>query len=137
VGASRIDATPGNARAFLWENGGPMVDLNTLIPSNSSLLLAYAVNINDQGEIAGLGVPAGCQPADYLLCGHAYVLIPDGDCDDDCEGRIAATRNNAAPAQDAAAMKQGSESLISPIERFRSTMRQRYHLPGQPSAPRD
>jgi probable HAF family extracellular repeat protein len=137
VGASRIDATPGNARAFLWENGGPIVDLNTLIPQNSSLLLVYAVNINDQGEIAGLGVPAGCQPADYLLCGRAYVLIPDGDCDDDCGGRIAASKNDAAPAQNAATTKQSSESLVSPVERFRSQMGQRYHLPGQSAAPRD
>ena len=74
VGASRIDDTAGNVRAFLWENGGPIVDLNTLIPANSSLLLAYAVNINDQGEIAGLGVPAGCAVPDYLSCGHAYAF---------------------------------------------------------------
>ena len=42
VGSSRIDATLGNGRAFLWENGGPMVDLNTLIPANSSLTLVFA-----------------------------------------------------------------------------------------------
>jgi probable HAF family extracellular repeat protein len=137
VGASRIDDTPGNARAFLWENGGPIVDLNTLIPANSSLLLVYAVNINDQGEIAGLGVPAGCQPADYLLCGRAYLLIPDGDCDSDCEGRIAASQNSAAPAQNVVTMKQGDESPINPVERLRSQMRHRYHLPGQTAAPRD
>ena len=123
--------------AFLWENGGPIVDLNSLIPSNSSLRLTNAENINERGEIAGVGVPAGCQPADVNLCGRAFLLIPDGDCDSDCEGRIAASQNNAAPAQNAATMKQGSESPLSPAERFRSQMRQRYHIPGQPAAPRD
>ena len=135
VGHSKIN--DGTFRAFLWENRGPMIDLNTLVPSNSSLLLTDAQDINERGEIAGVGVPAGCQPADFDFCGHAYLLVPDGDCDSDCEGRIAASQNTAAPAQNAAATKQGSESPVSPAERFRSMMRQRYHLPGQAAAPRD
>jgi probable HAF family extracellular repeat protein len=75
--------------AFLWEHGGPMVDLNLLIPPRSSLLLTYAVAINDHGEIAGFGVPSGCKPEDYESCGHAYVLEPDGDCDESTETMIA------------------------------------------------
>jgi probable HAF family extracellular repeat protein len=71
---------PTGEHAFLWEDSGPMVDLNTVIPSGSSLDLTFAVAINDRGEIAGFGVPAGCAPQDVGLCGHAYVLIP---CDDD------------------------------------------------------
>jgi probable HAF family extracellular repeat protein len=47
--------------AFLWENGGPMVDLNSLVPPGSELQLTNALNINDRGEIAGTG------------------LLPDGD----------------------------------------------------------
>ena len=66
--------------AFLWEKGGPMVDLNTLIPSGSSLQLTYAVAINDRGEIAGFGVPPGVLPEEYETKGHAYILLP---CDDD------------------------------------------------------
>jgi probable HAF family extracellular repeat protein len=65
--------------AFLWENGGPIVDLNSLIPPNSSLELSHAFAITDSGEIAGVGVPAGCDPSNDFLCGHAYVLIP---CDE-------------------------------------------------------
>jgi probable HAF family extracellular repeat protein len=65
--------------AFLWEDGGPIVDLNSLIPPNSSLELSHAFVITDDGEIAGLGVPAGCDPSNDFLCGHAYVLIP---CDE-------------------------------------------------------
>jgi probable HAF family extracellular repeat protein len=58
--------------AFLWENGGPMVDLNTLVPPGSNLLLGQALHINDRGEIVGDGVlPNG----DH----HAFVLIP---CDE-------------------------------------------------------
>jgi probable HAF family extracellular repeat protein len=64
--------------ALLWEDGGPPIDLNTLIPPNSSLQLTNANNINEQGEIAGSGVPAGCQPAHVDTCGHTYLLIPCG-----------------------------------------------------------
>ena len=37
-------------RAFLWENGGPMLDLNQLVPAGSPRL-AVALAINDRGEI--------------------------------------------------------------------------------------
>ena len=58
--------------AFLWENGGPMVDLNLLIAPGSSVELAHAVAINDSGEISGDAVlPSG----DH----RAFVLIP---CDE-------------------------------------------------------
>ena len=61
--------------AFLWEDGGPMVDLNTLIPPKSSLSLNWAYAINDRGEIAGVGTPANCSDG-WPACGHAFVLIP-------------------------------------------------------------
>src|SRR5215472_12273523 len=52
--------------AFLWEDGN-LVDLNSLIPPSSPLelvgmgLLSYVLvpNINDRGEIVGIGVPPG------------------------------------------------------------------------------
>jgi probable HAF family extracellular repeat protein len=69
--------------AFLWERGGPMVDLNSLIPSGSSLELILANDINDHGEIVGVGVPAGCSPQDADFCGHAYALTP---CDENHPG---------------------------------------------------
>jgi probable HAF family extracellular repeat protein len=71
VGASRVSFETGEVRAFLWENGGPMIDLNTLVPANSSLHLDYALSINDRGEIAGYGfLPNGDQ--------HPFLLIPVG-----------------------------------------------------------
>jgi len=119
-------------RAVLWEHGQPGVDLNELIPPDSPLLLTDAVEINDRGEIAGAGVPAGCQPQDADTCGHAYLLIPNGDCDSNCEQRIADSERAAlsAPANIKRTVPQ------TPAERARGTMRQRYHLPGQPAAPR-
>jgi probable HAF family extracellular repeat protein len=41
-----------NPRAFIWQNG-VMTDLNTLIPSNSSLYLQDGQEINDLGQIVG------------------------------------------------------------------------------------
>ena len=69
-----------NVRAALWEDGS-LVDLNTLIPPNSSMQLFSPQAINDRGEIGGLGLPSGCFYDG--LCGRAYVLIP---CDDDHPG---------------------------------------------------
>jgi probable HAF family extracellular repeat protein len=67
VGVS-FDAS-GNVRSFLWENGGPMVDLSTLIPPSSVLQLLAPFAINKRAEIAGTGVlPNGNA--------HAFLLIP-------------------------------------------------------------
>ena len=57
VGASDV---PGGARhAFLVTAGGPMVDLNTLIPANSGWVLDEARAINRQGQIVGNGTLNG------------------------------------------------------------------------------
>jgi probable HAF family extracellular repeat protein len=51
-------------RAFLWEdNGGPMRDLNSLVPQGSPIL-AQGFNINDRGEILAGGLD---QKGLYLL----------------------------------------------------------------------
>ncbi|MGA9393447.1 MAG: hypothetical protein WBV69_23660, partial [Candidatus Sulfotelmatobacter sp.] len=66
VGASQSAAGGCNfyTRAFLWENGGPSVDLNDLVSPHSSLLLTGASWINDEGEITGGGAPVGCGDTD-------------------------------------------------------------------------
>jgi probable HAF family extracellular repeat protein len=76
VGASQSAAGGCNfyTGAFLWENGGPSVDLNTLVTSDSGFLLLGGGWINDRGEIAGGGVPSDCGDGD--LCGRAVLLIP-------------------------------------------------------------
>jgi probable HAF family extracellular repeat protein len=69
--------TAQERHAFLWENGH-LTDLNTFLPPRANLQqLTDAYNINDRGEIVGLGVPAGC--TDEFACGRVFVLIP---CDE-------------------------------------------------------
>jgi probable HAF family extracellular repeat protein len=62
--------------AFLWEDGGPMVDLNTLIPPGSGVQLTNAFNINDRGEILAKAAPIGFTPNDDADLGHLALLIP-------------------------------------------------------------
>lgn len=42
-------------RAFVWSAGTGMQDLNTLIPTNSNVILFSAVAINDAGQIVAVG----------------------------------------------------------------------------------
>ena len=58
------------SHAFLWEKGGPAIDLNTLVPSDSGLTLIDATLIGDGGEITGQGVLANGDE-------HAFLLIPN------------------------------------------------------------
>ena len=64
-----------DAGAFLWENGGPIVDLSTLISPPTDLSVSV-ISINDQGEIAGNADNASD-------IGHAILLIP---CDENHPG---------------------------------------------------
>ena len=88
--------------AFVWDNGGPMLDLNTLVPTHAELTLIEAIYINDDGEIAGIGVPSGCSPLQPESCEHAFLLVP---CDDDCE-----QGNAAVPDAQVAIMPAASNS---------------------------
>src|SRR5262249_20775959 len=73
-----------NLHAFVWEEGGPMIDLNTVIPPGSGLQLTNAININDRGEIVAKSIPAGVAPIDDHDLGHMVLLVPceedRGDC---------------------------------------------------------
>jgi probable HAF family extracellular repeat protein len=64
-----------SAHAFLWQNG-IMKDLNSLIPSNSALLLLEASGINDRGEITGQAcviADGGCPFGTYT---PAFFALP-------------------------------------------------------------
>ncbi len=56
----------GAPRAFLSEAGGPLVDLNTLLPPDSGWVLLSANAINDAGQIVGEGSLNG-EPRAFLL----------------------------------------------------------------------
>jgi probable HAF family extracellular repeat protein len=71
--------------AAFWRNNA-VIDLNALIPANSSLELVIADDINDRGEIAGMGVPAAVDPANVFTQGHAFLLIPCDKNHPDVEG---------------------------------------------------
>ena len=60
------------SHGFIWKNG-VMTDLNALIPADSNLSIISASNINDRGQISGMGtVLSGPRTGDI----HAYLLTP-------------------------------------------------------------
>ena len=69
VGNSIPCDSGGPSRPFLWENGGPMVDLNTLIPPGSGIVLDEGVAINERGEIV---VGATLENGEV----HSFLLAP-------------------------------------------------------------
>jgi len=115
---------------FIWEKDGPMVDLNTLIPANSGLELVSADNINERGEIVGVGVPARCFPD---FCGHLFLLIPctsnDSEgCQDNGDSPNAAVQSDTEPI---AVRSASTQARLTPKERvasWRAQMPSRYHI---------
>jgi probable HAF family extracellular repeat protein len=68
VGGS-FDPGVADLHGFLWEAGGPLVDLNDLIVPASTITVIFATEIDDRGEIAGTGMlPNGDT--------HAILLLP-------------------------------------------------------------
>jgi probable HAF family extracellular repeat protein len=51
VGATFTHPGGAELRGFLWEKGGPMVDLNTLLVAGSNTFIVAGEIINDRGEI--------------------------------------------------------------------------------------
>jgi probable HAF family extracellular repeat protein len=119
-------------RAFLWEHGGPMVDLNQLVQSSSGFQVLIADNINERGEIAGTGVPAGCDNID--ACGHVFLMIPCdenhlGVCADNSMIEVSSARTSAPMAGYPMAGRQGSESPVRPIDQLRNRITPHSHIP--------
>ena len=90
--------------AFLWENGGPMVALDTLIPANSGVHLFEGNNINERGEILASGLRNdGC--GDRFSCQRLYLLIPcnandASGCEDPHASTTAVTQSDPAPTEE-------------------------------------
>jgi probable HAF family extracellular repeat protein len=114
--------------AFLWQDGGPIINLNTVIPANSGVRLISAPDINDRGEITALGIfPNGNQ--------HAFLLIPCGQgtegCGSDAASATTTKRNNST-------LNVAQRLAIRRImARFNTRFAQRYHIPGLGASPRD
>jgi probable HAF family extracellular repeat protein len=100
-----------NQIAFLWEDGGHMVDLNTLVPPNSGLHLFEAQQINDRGEIAVEGADANGNQ-------HAVLLIPCDENHADVEGCDYSLVDASATAGGEAPLRISSQPLPSQMQRL-------------------
>jgi len=127
VGAS-FPCDGGLPHAFLWEYGGPMVDLNDLV-SGADMVLTGSQSINDRGEItSGLGIlPNG----DF----HVYLLIPCDEHHPSVEGcDYSIVEAPAAVTQSSPTVGNASSRTLpqSPMRRMN-----RYHFPGATRGPRN
>ena len=111
VGASVINDA-GELRPFLWENGGPMVDLNTLVPPHPGVHLDGGDSfLNDRGEILISGTLSN---GDL----HAFLLTPcddhhrdAGDCEEHAEvATVTAQSSSALVTQNPRTTPEGSSS---------------------------
>jgi probable HAF family extracellular repeat protein len=135
VGASFDLAANIDLHGFLWEHGGPIVDLNALVPPGSDVTITNAFDINDRGEIAGNGfLPNGDARAVLLIpCDEGHPRL-DG-CDyDNVE---AVTDASVRSAQITRAPAAASEVKLSPAEkmtRLRALMASHNRRFGTPQA---
>jgi probable HAF family extracellular repeat protein len=113
---------------FLWENGGPMIDLNTLIPAGSNFQLIDAYDINDRGEILVQALPLGEQPMEGVQLGHLALLVSceRDSCNDSSDASATATANSGA------LMTRANRSGLVPrsAAEGRAQLAKRYHMPG-------
>jgi probable HAF family extracellular repeat protein len=108
VGAS-MDAS-GNPRAFLWQHGA-MIDLNELIPANSSLYLIAGGAINSHSEITGVALLKGTTET------HAYLATPCGrdrfeSWESECEAWDTPTPRSQTSAQSNVAIPENLGKLL-------------------------
>jgi probable HAF family extracellular repeat protein len=116
--------------AFLSENGGPLIDLQSLVAPGSGVTLINAIFINDRGEIAAFGKLSNGDE-------HALVLIPCDeqhhgieDCDYSLVHATAAAQVHAPQVAQARSGAMQNGIPISLTNRLRSGMTRRYHIPG-------
>jgi probable HAF family extracellular repeat protein len=119
--------------AFLSEDGGPMIDLNSFVPPGSNLTLTVATLINDVGEIAVQGVLPNGDTRAVLLIPCEVDHSDDEGCEDAKSG--APYANRAAPAVTAgrsSTMPGDPRPRVRPhemLDRFRAHWTHRYHIP--------
>jgi probable HAF family extracellular repeat protein len=106
-----VNATVGHG--WLWENGGPMVDLQTLVIPGSNLTVDGVASSNDRGEIAGSGKLSNGDE-------HVVLLIP-------CDGN-----HSGVEGCDYSLVHATAAVEVHAVQRAqtRSGMARRYHIPG-------
>jgi probable HAF family extracellular repeat protein len=133
VGTSGDDCN--EVHAFLWQRGGPMMDLNDLVPSGSGSVLTAGEFINDRGEIGASEVlPNG----DH----HAILLIPCDDEQGNSEGCVDAMQNAyGIPGKPVfLAAESPVQQKLTPSERvakIRARLANRYHISSAGAASKD
>ncbi len=107
---------------YLWENGGPMIDLNTFVPPGSDLQLHEPFYISDEGEITGTAdLPNGDS--------HVFVLIPrDGDGDNEEVNVAPASEIAHAPSAASAAGPTLSPEIKSALRNRLANRQPRFGL---------
>jgi probable HAF family extracellular repeat protein len=92
VGVSDNCVSGADLHGFLWENGGPIIDLNKLVVPTESLTVVSAVFINERGEIGCVGTLANGDS-------HGCLLIPCDESHADVEGCDYAMAETSSAAQ--------------------------------------
>jgi probable HAF family extracellular repeat protein len=119
VGESGDCGGPLPNHGWVWQNSGPVVNLNSLIVPSSPIRFGHAVFINDRGEISGDG---------YLPNGdvHAFLLIPCDENHSDVEGCDYSLVDATALTQEGVQRELPSETQRP----FQSRRTDRYHIHG-------
>jgi probable HAF family extracellular repeat protein len=121
--------------AFVWEEGGPALDLNKLIATGSGWQLTNAFNINDRGEILAKAAPLGFTPNDDADLGHLVLLVPCEESDSSCGGSAEAvasgTPQNSTPVVNRTARTDSTPRHRTPRENvasWRARFATQYHV---------
>jgi probable HAF family extracellular repeat protein len=96
--------------AVIWQNGA-VIDLNTLLPSDSGWTLNSVSTINDQDQIVGSGVLNGVQTPFFLSLGEGSILY------ESVHAVLSNAGANNAPywIEDSAANVQSSFDALEPL----------------------
>jgi probable HAF family extracellular repeat protein len=95
------------SHAFLWEKGGPMIDLNTLVSPSADLNLFEADFITDRGEI----VARGFTPNGDV---HTAILSPAGEGSE--------TASTVAPSLFSLSSDQSARLMREVLQRLKKSM---------------
>ena len=124
-----------SGHGFLWENGGPIVDLQTLVLPGSDVTIGETLFINDAGEISGFGTNSNGDQRGLLLipCDENH----PGVCDDYSMIGAPASQTSSPTAESSAPATQHNESLEDTVNPLRNRFGRGSHFPSQLPAPRD